>query len=30
MQTHEFFNLLLEDIDDAWQVKEVKTNIKTR
>ena len=30
MQTHEFFNLLLEDIDDAWRVKEVKTNIKTR
>jgi transposase len=30
MQTHEFFNLLLDDIDDVWRVKEVKTNVKTK
>lgn len=30
MQTKDFFNLLLEDIGDAWRVKEVETNIKTK
>jgi transposase len=30
MQTQEFFNLLLEDIDEGWRVKEVKTDVKSK